>query len=221
MITINNKQFKTILFDKDGTLFDSEQFSIDVRMACAKKMNISLTEDVLLKCIGKSGPVCKGIMQEALEPEYSYDEFIKQARIDEKIEEERRGVPMRSGVRHFVEHLREKHVQMAVVTSSMRKSAEKRLREHNLIDAFETIVAIEDVENPKPHAEPYLIALKRLGAKKDETLVFEDSPSGVKSALSAGLQVVFVRDLVELPEELERHVFLSIDSWEMLGMHLG
>lgn len=220
MITINNKQFKTILFDKDGTLFDSEQFSIDVRMACAKKMNIPLAEDVLLKCIGKSGPVCKEIMQEAIEPQYSYDKFIKQARIDERLEEEKSGVPMRSGARHFVEHLRAKHVQMGVVTSSMRKSAVKRLGEHNLSDAFETIVAIEDVENPKPHAEPYLIALNRLSAKKDETLVFEDSPSGVKSALSAGLQVVFVRDLVELPEELEQHVFLSLDSWEMLKKHM-
>jgi phosphoglycolate phosphatase len=49
------------------------------------------------------------------------------------------------------------------------------------------LVLAEEVGRGKPDPLPYQVALKRLGVAPEEALAFEDSPSGVKSAVGAGL----------------------------------
>jgi len=52
------------------------------------------------------------------------------------------------------------------------------------------IFSAEMVGKPKPHPEVYLLALNTLGITAEETLVVEDSPTGVQAAKAAGLRVV-------------------------------
>jgi pseudouridine-5'-monophosphatase len=64
---------------------------------------------------------------------------------------------------------------------------------------FEHIVLAGDdpmVEHNKPHPDPYLVCIDRFHPKPDaaRVLVFEDSPTGVKSAVSAGLKCVMTPD---------------------------
>jgi beta-phosphoglucomutase-like phosphatase (HAD superfamily) len=54
------------------------------------------------------------------------------------------------------------------------------------------VLVREDYKFPKPHPEPYLTGLKRLGAIKEETLVVEDSSRGLNSAVAAGIECVIV-----------------------------
>ena len=48
----------------------------------------------------------------------------------------------------------------------------------------------EQVPQPKPHPDVYLLALQRQGFEASETLVVEDSPTGVKAAKEAGCTVI-------------------------------
>jgi sugar-phosphatase len=62
-----------------------------------------------------------------------------------------------------------------------------------LQDAISAIVAIDDVENGKPHPEGYLRALELLGGPPAADVVaFEDTESGVRSAKTAGLRCLAV-----------------------------
>ncbi len=54
------------------------------------------------------------------------------------------------------------------------------------------VLVREDYKLTKPHPEPYLIGLERLGATKKETLVVEDSSRGLNSAVAAGIDCVIV-----------------------------
>ena len=54
------------------------------------------------------------------------------------------------------------------------------------------VLAREDYKLAKPHAEPYLTGLKRLGATTEETLVVEDSSRGLNSAVAAGIDCAIV-----------------------------
>ncbi len=56
------------------------------------------------------------------------------------------------------------------------------------------VLVREDYKFAKPHPEPYLTGLKRLGATKEETLIVEDSPRGLNSALAAGIDCVIVHN---------------------------
>lgn len=48
----------------------------------------------------------------------------------------------------------------------------------------------DECEKGKPHPEPYLEGMKRVSATPDECVVFEDSPSGIKAAVAAGVKLI-------------------------------
>jgi beta-phosphoglucomutase len=61
-----------------------------------------------------------------------------------------------------------------------------------LADQFEVILSREDVEQPKPDPEIYLLAARLLDTPPDECLVIEDSPAGVQAAVAAGMNCIAV-----------------------------
>jgi sugar-phosphatase len=83
--------------------------------------------------------------------------------------------------------------QFAIVTSAPRELALLRL-EYCGFELPAVIVAAEDVENGKPHPEPYLLAAASMGIDPSRCVVFEDAPAGIRSGLAAGMQVVVVGD---------------------------
>jgi beta-phosphoglucomutase-like phosphatase (HAD superfamily) len=75
---------------------------------------------------------------------------------------------------------------MAIVTTAKRADF-KIIHEKRQIRHFMDFVLVrEDYKLAKPHPEPYLTGIKRLGATKEETLVVEDSSRGLNSAVAAG-----------------------------------
>lgn len=93
----------------------------------------------------------------------------------------------RPGVVDLVAECRSLGIPLAVATSASRRWVETHLDRLGLLGAFDTIVPAEEVENHKPHPEPYLTACARLGAIPTRCVAIEDSPTGVLSAAAAGL----------------------------------
>ncbi|MGD0678344.1 MAG: HAD family phosphatase [Polyangiaceae bacterium] len=108
------------------------------------------------------------------------------------------------------------HYRMAMVTSSSREHLAIAHERSGFLRHFELLLAEGDYPRSKPHPDPYLEAVRRLGVAADECLVIEDSRRGLLSAKAAGLTcwVVpgalsghaslaeadrFLRDLSELP----------------------
>ena len=79
-----------------------------------------------------------------------------------------------------------------IVTSSTRPLAELRLRTAGL-PVPRNLVTADDVQNGKPHPEPYLKAASVLGFSADECVVVEDVPAGVRSGKAAGSKVIGFR----------------------------
>lgn len=78
-----------------------------------------------------------------------------------------------------------------IVTSGTRRLATKRLQVVGL-PVPGNMVTADDVARGKPDPEPYLAGAAAVGFAAGECLVFEDAPSGIRSALAAGAQVVAV-----------------------------
>jgi mannitol-1-/sugar-/sorbitol-6-phosphatase len=77
----------------------------------------------------------------------------------------------------------------AVVTSGNRALATARMASAGLPSAA-VLVTGEDVENGKPHPDPYLVAAARLQLAPARCAVFEDAPAGIASARDAGVLTV-------------------------------
>lgn len=81
---------------------------------------------------------------------------------------------------------------LALVTSKLRSGAFRGLRLAGLEDAFTVVVGADDVTNPKPHPEPVLIALDRLGARAEDAVFIGDSRHDIECGRAAGVKTAAV-----------------------------
>lgn len=91
------------------------------------------------------------------------------------------------GARTFVKRLHKNNFRLALVTGTSHHEMCQILPE-NLRRLFSVIVTGSDVKHGKPHPEPYLQSLKKLGLKTGEAVVIENAPFGIRSAKRAGLR---------------------------------
>lgn len=193
--------FSAVVFDMDGTLLDTENVFRSIVYEVADGLGYVMREEVHLAMIGASHERSTELLVEAYGvsfPHQLFDEMCH-ARMRERMERE---VPVKTGAREMLAALRERGLPIAVATSSRARSAQEHLGRAGLLDLFSTVVTRDDVVNPKPDPEPYLLAASRLGVDPRLCLAVEDSHSGVRAAHAAGMQTVMVPDLVHPTDEI-------------------
>jgi len=96
------------------------------------------------------------------------------------------------GVVAAVRDLRKNGKTLGLVTSKIREGALRGLQVAGLEDGFEVIVGADDVTHPKPHPEPVLKALERLGAPAADTVFIGDSRHDIECGRAAGVKTAAV-----------------------------
>jgi beta-phosphoglucomutase-like phosphatase (HAD superfamily) len=92
------------------------------------------------------------------------------------------------------------------------------LKALNLKERFQTVVLGEEMTAGKPDPAPYQFCLKQLNIQPSEAIVFEDSPSGIRSAIGAGIDTIGVAS-THAPDSLKQlGVSLVIDDFNNLEM---
>ncbi|CAH9086671.1 unnamed protein product [Cuscuta europaea] len=81
-------------------------------------------------------------------------------------------------------------LKRAAVTNAPRPNAELMIQILGLADFFEAVIVGSECEHAKPFPDPYLKALELLKVSKDHTIIFEDSVSGIKAGVAAGVPVI-------------------------------
>ena len=173
---------EAILFDLDGVLVDSDEVVVRTWRNWAEARGID-PERVLDVAHGRRTAETIGIVAPDLDADVEAKEL-------ERIEAgELDGVLEIEGARELLSSLDPD--AWAVVTSGTRPLATRRM-EHVGLPLPKSMVTAEDVENGKPHPEPYLKGAKLVGAAPERCIAIEDAPSGVIAARAAGMRVVAV-----------------------------
>jgi HAD superfamily hydrolase (TIGR01509 family) len=102
------------------------------------------------------------------------------------------GAPALPGARAIAQALRDRGIPIAVASNSPRHFVDAALSSAGLLDLFEVIVSSDDVEHAKPAPDLYVTACTRLAAVPARSVAFEDSRTGVASALAANMFVIGV-----------------------------
>jgi HAD superfamily hydrolase (TIGR01509 family) len=154
-----------------------------------------MTDNVHLGMIGLSNEASEALLVEAYGVAFPYQLFADECRriMRGRLAE---AVPVKAGVTELLNELDARRIPMAVATSSRSHHALSHLGTAGLLDRFVTVVTRDDVQNPKPAPEPYLLAASRLAVEPAACLAIEDSHAGVRAAHAAGLQTVLVPDLL-------------------------
>jgi len=181
-----------VLFDFDGVIVDTENIHIAAWQRTLTRMGWELTDEAALHAAEVDDRVFlselfkrRKIEGADLEGWLNRKQELAEAMLAD-------GPRVYLGVVELVNKLQSKGVKLGIVTTTWRRNVEIVLNAAKLTEAFEVIVAKEDVAAMKPMPDGYQLALKRLGLKGDEAIAIEDSPTGVEAAKRAGLRVVAV-----------------------------
>ncbi|MEM8890245.1 MAG: HAD family phosphatase [Bacteroidota bacterium] len=186
-----SKQFKGIIFDMDGTMIDNMM----VHHHAWKRKLGSLGLDMSLEEIMEK---VHGINEEIIERLFG-DRFSPAERktISAEKEEEYRKIflpqlKLIEGLSDLLDDLTLRKVPMAVGTAAPPKNVEFVVDNLKLAPYFKGIFHSRSVKKGKPDPEIFEMAAESMGLESQDCLVFEDSLTGVETALNAGTQAVVV-----------------------------
>lgn len=205
------RPFSAIVFDMDGTLLDTEMVFRDIVFDVTRELGFEMTDDVHRAMVGTSHEATNRLLVEAYGVSFPYTVFDEQCRAQMRVRMEE-AVPVKAGVHELLAELKARRIPTAVATSSRAAHALGHLGSAGLLANFDAIVTRDDVVNPKPHPEPYLMAANRLGLPPEACLAVEDSHTGVRAAAAAGLQTIMVPDLIHPSDEIAALCTAVMDS---------
>jgi len=177
-----------VIFDHDGVLVDSEPLHRVAWEATFGPMGVIVSAEDYAWSIGRRDLTFAQKLVEKLglrEPAAGI--------VEEKHRHLRRLLRTESstfdGVPDLVRRLAEHHL-LGIASSAMRAEVDITLPRFGMAGLFQAIVTSEDVNEHKPHPEPYLHCAAKLGVAPTDCVVFEDSVSGIQAARAAGMSVV-------------------------------
>ena len=182
-------RLKAVFFDQDGVLYNSMPYHAESWAWAMTKHGLPYTA---MECYRNEGRTSTGVIQEHHRQMYGTDatpELIEAIYKDktEHFTEMTGGFPgIIPDVDKVLQYLRSQGVQCWVVTGSGQRDLINALNK-TFDNAFTGIISSFDVKKGKPDPEPYLKAWERSGFKKEECLVVENAPLGVRAAKAAGL----------------------------------
>ncbi len=211
--------FELVIFDCDGVLVDSERianetYALILKELCGLSFNLEQMYDTF---VGKSAEQCQQIIHQLLgqEPPKQLQQRYKQ----EVAVALANSLQPIKGIQSALASLA---MPYCVASNSNRQRIEISLQKTAMLAIFtDRIFSCDDVEHPKPYPDIYLFAAQNMGGVKPEKcLVIEDSPTGIKSALAAGMTVFGYTELMPEANLLEAGAHHTFNDMRCLNKEI-
>ena len=183
---ISFSALELVIFDCDGVLVDSEPIANRVFCTMLNELGLPLKlEDMYEQFMGLSMPQCMQRVERMLGSAPREDFVtILQARTESALRQEVKAV---AGVPEVLDALTAPY---CVASSGSHAKIRLTLQATGLLDRFvPNIFSVADVAQPKPAPDIFLHAARAMGAKPAGCVVVEDTPTGVRAGVAAGMRV--------------------------------
>jgi mannitol-1-/sugar-/sorbitol-6-/2-deoxyglucose-6-phosphatase len=185
---------KSVIFDMDGLLLDSEFFWQKMEIELISKVGINITPEMQKSTIGFRSD--EMIMywynfQPWESPDFKkmedeYENSVLNFYINES--------ELMDGAMYIIEFFKRKKLKIGLASSSTTNLINTFLNKFNLDSMFDVIYSAEFEEHGKPHPGVYIKTAKLLDTYPASCIAFEDSFVGLLAAKAALMKTVVVPD---------------------------
>jgi pyrophosphatase PpaX len=179
------KDYDAYLFDWDGTIVRTIEAWIEVvRQAFADYDITDVSDDKIVESLGKLKPVATelGLSGERLNDFMGHTEKLSHQAIP--------NADLYEGALTTLEHLKNSHKKLGLITSSWQTTLTLLLEKHDLAGLFDVVISGDDVERTKPDPEGINKALATLGVEKDDAVMIGDTEHDMHAAKNAGIDAI-------------------------------
>ena len=209
------------IFDMDGLLLDTERLAMQALARAARTIGVAEDQELYCSMIGLNAAASRELMVSRYGTDFPVEPFETQF-YDHLKRLYAAGIPVKPDVPELLEALANNGLPLAVATSTKTSFARHKLTQSGLLGHFIDIVGGDQVARSKPAPDIFLEAAGRCGVDPRYCVAFEDSENGTWAALTAGMTVVQVPDLVAPSARLrtQGHVIASsvMDGAKAVGL---
>ncbi len=196
-------KIKAVVFDMDGVLIDARDWHFEALNKALRTFGLHFSyEEHLEKFNGLSTRQKLNYLTENQSLPAELHQTISDTKQDRTLRIAAEKCFPNTQHLILLDRLRHKNFKVGVYTNSIRDTAEAMLKYAGLLAKIDTLITNQDVANPKPNPEGYLLVCKELGVDPEEVLVIEDGEYGIQAATSAGCHVVRVANPSDVSMQL-------------------
>ena len=205
------------IFDMDGTLIDSNGIWKDVDTAFLAKRGLSYTKEFYEGVAHTIFPLAAKFTKEFCRLPES-EEAIMAEWMDMAGDLYGTSVPVKPGVRAYLDKLRAAGERLIVVTSAVPVHCRTALTHLGLMPYFERIIFAHDLQLEKKDPQLWRLTAEMMGVAPEDCTLYDDSVEACRGAKAAGMRAVGVYDPFFAATETEMRAVCSryIRSFEEL-----
>ena len=200
---------KAIIFDKDGTLHDTEKVYEQAWMLAAGELNVPDMETTIRDCTGTTIPWIAEYWAEKYLT-IPFEDYLPRRQFH-YIRLLEQGIPVKKGAYEVLGYLKAHGYRIGMATSTPWDTVKEHLERTDMLSYFDTVVTGDMIPNGKPAPDIYLLAAERLGVDPADCIGVEDSLNGVRAVAAAGMRPVMIPDLIPPTPEVETILWKKAD----------
>ena len=184
---------KGVIFDVDGVLLNSMPVWENLGELYLRHLGIEAEKDLGTKLYTMSLEQSAEYLTETYHLDLAPEQVI--AGVNREVKDFYASrVPLKEGVRQYLNEFHEKGVPMVIATTGDRQNAQAALKRLNVLRFFQGIFTCSEIGSSKNEPDIYYAAALQLDTDPGQTLVFEDAYHAICTAKKAGFKTVGVYD---------------------------
>ncbi len=182
---------KTVIFDMDGVLVNSEPLHHEVSLVQFKELNIEVSSEIFATFTGNSNKMIYQKIKDRFQLNHEIEDLIAaKNKLFIEAFDKKEDLYLMPGVKDLIIDLYDNGMQLVVASSSEMEIIDKVFERFDLNRYFTHKVSGNDFPESKPNPAIFIKAAELAQTPVENCIVIEDSTNGIKAAKAAGIYCI-------------------------------